>query len=300
MTPTPGPTAEEETLMMQGFRAGSPMTPTEKLAGCPFCKSANVWLAECEDQTAGCSTFWVECECGSRGSISEYKEGAVQYWNKAAALCAIPVRALPSEGEITSAAKYIAETVKKTSWDGLRKDGRAADRGLDPWYRGLIGNARQEDYRDVARAVFALLSPQSDRAVTGPTFRWPEHVTSATAKLWADKIERTARVVSVSNASPGIHDCVPNSKVAVIKCFHDFEAMRLVQLLRAVATLLSPQDGTVAGADQPTDRYALEQIALLDEADGHQLTAAHAHKAVAIATRALGKHPSEILAAIER
>lgn len=40
---------------------------------------------------------------------------------------------------------------------------------------------------------------------------------------------------------------------------------------------------------------ALQRIALLDEADGHELTAEHARKAVAIATETLGKHPSEIL-----
>ena len=39
---------------------------------------------------------------------------------------------------------------------------------------------------------------------------------------------------------------------------------------------------------------ALQDIALLDEADGHELTVAHAHRAVAIATRTLGKHPSKI------
>lgn len=43
-------------------------------------------------------------------------------------------------------------------------------------------------------------------------------------------------------------------------------------------------------------RRALEDIALLDEADGHELTAVHAHRAVARATKALGKHPSEIFA----
>lgn len=42
---------------------------------------------------------------------------------------------------------------------------------------------------------------------------------------------------------------------------------------------------------------ALEQIALLDEADGHELTVRHAFEAVAIATSTLGKHPSEIYAA---
>jgi hypothetical protein len=42
---------------------------------------------------------------------------------------------------------------------------------------------------------------------------------------------------------------------------------------------------------------ALEKIALLDEADGHELTEAHAFRAVALATGALfGRHPSEILA----
>jgi hypothetical protein len=44
-------------------------------------------------------------------------------------------------------------------------------------------------------------------------------------------------------------------------------------------------------------RTALENIALLDEADGHELTAQHALEACAIATSALGKHPSEIFAA---
>lgn len=48
--------------------------------------------------------------------------------------------------------------------------------------------------------------------------------------------------------------------------------------------------------DPSPERKALEKIALLDEADGHELTARHAHEAVAIATAALGKHPSEILA----
>ena len=41
-------------------------------------------------------------------------------------------------------------------------------------------------------------------------------------------------------------------------------------------------------------RTALEQIAVLDEADGHELKLDDAFKAVAIATTALGKHPSQI------
>ncbi len=48
----------------------------------------------------------------------------------------------------------------------------------------------------------------------------------------------------------------------------------------------------------PTElRNALERIALLDEADGHELTRSHALEAVAIATSTLGMHPSEIFAA---
>lgn len=42
---------------------------------------------------------------------------------------------------------------------------------------------------------------------------------------------------------------------------------------------------------------ALEDIALLDECDGHELAVRHAFEAVAIATKTLGKHPSEIAAA---
>lgn len=49
-------------------------------------------------------------------------------------------------------------------------------------------------------------------------------------------------------------------------------------------------------ADHAASTNALEQIALLDEADGHELTKDHAFRAVAIATRTLGKHPSEIAA----
>lgn len=51
-----------------------------------------------------------------------------------------------------------------------------------------------------------------------------------------------------------------------------------------------------AGAEGEALRRALEDIALLDEADGHELTVKHAFRAVAIATSILGKHPSEICA----
>jgi hypothetical protein len=52
----------------------------------------------------------------------------------------------------------------------------------------------------------------------------------------------------------------------------------------------------VRALSEAVEREALEQIALLDEADGHELTADHARQAVAIATSTIGKHPSEILA----
>jgi hypothetical protein len=61
--------------------------------------------------------------------------------------------------------------------------------------------------------------------------------------------------------------------------------------------LLHPHEVIVAQkAALDSQRAALEQIALLDEADGHELTADHARQAVAIATRTLGEHPSEIFA----
>jgi transcription elongation factor Elf1 len=51
---------------------------------CVFCGSMNVVLCECEEPAAGCSTFWIECEdCGARGPVSEYKDGAAIHWNAA-------------------------------------------------------------------------------------------------------------------------------------------------------------------------------------------------------------------------
>lgn len=49
-------------------------------------------------------------------------------------------------------------------------------------------------------------------------------------------------------------------------------------------------------SDEKTERFrdALERIALLDEADGHELTVEQAFEAVAIAANTLGKHPSQI------
>lgn len=61
---------------------------------------------------------------------------------------------------------------------------------------------------------------------------------------------------------------------------------------------------TVASAACSTDadrfRDALERIALLDEADGHELTWETASMAVGIASQTLGKHPSEIFLDRER
>jgi hypothetical protein len=49
-------------------------------------------------------------------------------------------------------------------------------------------------------------------------------------------------------------------------------------------------------AESARFRDALERIALLDEADGHELTVKQAFQAVGIACIALGnKHPSQIL-----
>lgn len=49
----------------------------------------------------------------------------------------------------------------------------------------------------------------------------------------AERIERTARIVRVSNKSPGIYDCLPDSEIVVLQCFHKFEVERLIAFLRA-------------------------------------------------------------------
>ena len=51
-------------------------------------------------------------------------------------------------------------------------------------------------------------------------------------------------------------------------------------------------------AEQERDKFkrALEDIALLDESGGHDLTRDHALRAVAISTSTLRKHPSQIFA----
>ena len=71
----------------------------------------------------------------------------------------------------------------------------------------------------------------------------------------------------------------------------DFEIAR--GIAREALQTLAAQP---ANSGQPDHQTALERIALLDEADGHELTSDHARQAIAIATRTLGKHPSEIAA----
>lgn len=60
-----------------------------------------------------------------------------------------------------------------------------------------------------------------------------------------------------------------------------------------IARLSSICNGTI-WEENVRLRTALENIALLDFADGYELTWEHASRAVAIATSTLGKHPSEI------
>lgn len=62
---------------------------------------------------------------------------------------------------IDAAAAYLAKTVLKYLWSGIRDDGRARDRGFDPWYGGVTLNARQEDYRDVVREIVRRVNEPS-------------------------------------------------------------------------------------------------------------------------------------------
>lgn len=76
------------------------------------------------------------------------------------------------------------------------------------------------------------------------------------------------------------------------------EIAKTMNRRRVLAASGAAAIATPAKADDDAARFrdALERIALLDEADGHELTKDHAHQAVAIATSTLGKHPSEIFA----
>jgi hypothetical protein len=70
---------------------------------------------------------------------------------------------------------------------------------------------------------------------------------------------------------------------------------RRTLIMAAAASVIA---APVKAGDAETSRLrdALERIALLDEADGHELTVRQAFDAVAIATQTLGKHPSQIAA----
>lgn len=67
------------------------------------------------------------------------------------------------------------------------------------------------------------------------------------------------------------------------------EMIALSMRIRALASTPAPASG-----QEEKYRTALEDIALLDEADGHELKRDDALRAVGIASNALGKHPSEI------
>lgn len=56
--------------------------------------------------------------------------------------------------QITAAAQWLANNVRRTEWTGLRPDGRATDDGFDPW---ISYNARQEDYRDAVRGILTAI-----------------------------------------------------------------------------------------------------------------------------------------------
>src|ERR1019366_4794189 len=68
----------------------------------------------------------------------------------------------------------------------------------------------------------------------------------------------------------------------------------LVLLVSTGAWTDPPSPCGAANAEEARLRDALERIALLDEADGHELTWETASQAVGIASQTLGKHPSQI------
>lgn len=149
---------------------------TIRLADCPFCKSPDSWVCECEDATVGCSTFWVECECGARGSISEYKEGAVQYWNNAAAN-----RAVCGSIEKLSDAERSGPIANREA-DALSDAAFAfADRGIEyrlPWNCDLddLEHGQFEAMVDACRAYHDALTkepePKSPDSAEVDALRW--------------------------------------------------------------------------------------------------------------------------------
>jgi hypothetical protein len=72
-------------------------------------------------------------------------------------------------------------------------------------------------------------------------------------------------------------------------------AKELAKAAYALGRLDNAQD-KIYGGEILAKKYqkALEDIALLDEADGHELRWEHASTAIGYATQALGKHPSQI------
>lgn len=66
-------------------------------------------------------------------------------------------------------------------------------------------------------------------------------------------------------------------------------------LIAGVSASVVAAPAKAEDAETARFRDALERIALLDEADGHELTWEHASRAVGIASQTLGKHPSQIL-----
>jgi len=59
---------------------------------------------------------------------------------------------------VTAMAVYLAKTVRNANWKGLRNDGRAKDAGFEPfaYTQYGVGNARQEDYKDVVREMLRI------------------------------------------------------------------------------------------------------------------------------------------------
>jgi len=67
-----------------------------------------------------------------------------------------------------------------------------------------------------------------------------EELIGRQAVEFAERIERTARLQKATNpfSNGGVRDCASPSYIAVISCFYDFEAKRLVEMLRGAATAL--------------------------------------------------------------
>jgi len=110
-----------------------------------------------------------------------------------------------------------------------------------------------------------------------------------------ERLRAKARYAELSNNSAMGHVVF---KIEEYQSWKDADTIEAAVANRAVTTpvlpapLCPPQEPVRRGIDRLT--FALEKIALLDECDGHELKVKHAFEAVAIATNALGKHPSQI------